>query len=281
MGLVEDSMKTSKNQFLVFIAALFIWCAHAPVAYADNGWDRSINGVSAFADAQSQLQVLVNILGFRKVNQFCVIATHDLSAAEVYWPTEYKLILWEPMDSTFALLWSRDYVDLKHDVVPSANDITLQYMVLPWTRPEVDEVIANCRKYGSKFTITKSESGWVKISEFPRFSTITSQLQTLVDAQGHSKINDFCVIGQKDGSYLAAYVYWATEDRLIIWNPDPHDFAEPHGLVNSYSNVNLKIGAVDQEFYSRTTTEMPRSYANEIIRACAASGQKFSVTKSN
>lgn len=234
-------MKTGRSYFLSFVVALFLWCAHTPVAHADDGWDRPISGVPAFADAQSQLQVLVNIKGFHKINHFCVVATHDLSdpEAEVYWPTEGKLILWEPMDIMFALLWSRDYVDLKHDVVPSANDITLQYMVLPWTRPEVDEVITNCQKYGSKFTINKSESGWVQISAFPRFSSIKVQLQTLVDAQGQSKRNDFCVIGQKDGSYLAAYVYWITEDRLILWVPDPNDFDEPHGLVATHTATSI------------------------------------------
>lgn len=274
---MERILKAGLNHVLSIIAAFFLWCVSASIAHAGDGWDRPIDGVPAFADAQSQLQALVNIKGFYRVNQFCVVAASDLSAAEVYWPTEGKLILWEPMDNPFALLWSRDYVDLKHDVVRSANDITLQYMVLPWTKPEVNEVISNCQKYGSKFTINKSEGGWVQISSFPRFSSIRVQLQTLVKAQAHSKRNDFCVIGQHDGNYLAAYVYWVTENRLIMWNPDPNDFSEPHGLVDSYSNIDLKTGAVDQEFFSRTAAEMPKSYANKILQVCQASGEKFTI----
>jgi hypothetical protein len=273
--------KTGLKNLSCFIAALFLCCTNPLTAFADDGWDHSIAGIPAFADAQSQLQVLVNIRGFQQVNQFCVVAAHDHSAAEVYWSTENKLILWEPMNIPFALLWSRDYVDLRHDVVANADDITPQNMVLPWTRPAANEVISNCLKYGTKFTVIKSENGWVRVNEFSQFSSIKLQLQTLVDTQGRSRSNDFCVIGQKDGNYLAAYVYWATENRMIIWNPDPNDFSEPHGLANSYSSVDLKTGAVDREFYSRTITEMPRSYADKILRACRASGQKFSITKSN
>lgn len=256
---------------------LTLYSVMPPAARADNDWDRSITGVSDFADAQSQLQVLVNIWGFHKINHFCVVAAHDLSApvAEVYWPTEGKLILWEPGDDVFSLLDSRDYVDLAHDVVANADDITMRYMVIPWTRPDVNHVINNCARYGTKFDINKLESGWVSIDKIPRFSSIRIQLQTLVDEQGNEKINNFCVIGQQGGAYLAAYVYWANEDRLIIWNPDPHDFDASYGLTDSYSNVDLKNASVDQEYFDRSNEEIPRSYVNQILSVCGLSGQKF------
>ena len=109
------------------------------------------------------------------------------------------------------------------------------------------------------------------------------KLRDLVDHDAIQKTNKFCVIGQKDGAFLGAYVYWQTEDQMIFWLPDPKNNYVPDALTDSPVQIDLKHGLRDEEDvkYDQYNDEMQRSYAESILQACKKSGQDFIVNKSN
>jgi len=256
-------------------------------AYANSeNWDhRPVTSIRYFTNARFQLQFLVNVRGFYLVNHFCILVSSDDDGAEVYWPTEDKLIYWEPLVDPWhpALPWSRDYVDIEHETVATPKDITSKYVVLPWARTEIRSLIEDCNRYGTKFTIFKSYGGWRPISHYPRFRSIRTQLQTLVDEKSDEKRNEFCVIAQQDHDYIVAYVYWLTAHRLIMWSPDREDYDESDGLTDSYSDVDLRTGALTKDRYvpQWDFDYMSKAFATIITNTCKRMGQKFLVIKSS
>ncbi len=256
---------------------LFLACGSAR---ADDGW-RSVKNMPDFSDVIAQLQVLVNVNGFHKINQICVagfeVGTYD--AAEIYWPVEHKFILWEPQSASEPLLMSRRYLDTRRDVVPTEND--LHGSTYLWTAPELNEFIKECHKYGDNYTIKKSYTGWQPISKFQQFSTIRNQLQYLVDQQSSQQQNEFFVIAQKDQTFLGVYIYWPAQNRLILSVPDKMDGLEPWALTVADSDVDLKKGAVETVDMDPMIDEMPREFAKEIVKICLKSGEKILITKSH
>lgn len=261
--------------------ALLLCYGVTSAAYADDGWGRPITGVREFADVRSQLQVLVNINGFNKINHFCVIGGTDTEGpfAEVYWSTEHQIILWEPTDNDYALLMSRDDLDLTQDVVANLNDVNgSTYLV---TRKWVNNLLDDCRRRGNIYTVQKTEDSWTSIKEYKDFLNVKDQLQTLVNVQGHHKINQICIIGQKAPEYVGAYIYWPIEHRLIYWLPNRHDLYDPEELLVDYGDLDLEKGLRNKEdSKSHMIYEMPRSYVKKIINACALSGEEFVILKS-
>ncbi len=100
-----------------------------------------------------------------------------------------------------------------------------------------------------------------------------------MDHNTTQKNNKFCVIGQKDGAYLAAYVYWQTGDQLIFWLPDKNDIYASYALTDSDVEIDLENGLLDKEDAGDEGTEMQRSYAKNILKACEQYGQKFIINK--
>jgi hypothetical protein len=168
------------------------------------------------------------------------------------------------------------YFDLTRDVLPDGSS-SIDY----WTRSDVDHVMRDCRARGDGYTIIKTAGGWVPISHYPQFATVKDQLQDLVDHDATQKINKFCVIGQKDGAFLGAYVYWLTEDQLIFWLPNPNDIDESDALTYPTVGIDLKHGLRDEEDAKDDRDEMQRSYAETILQACQDSGQNFVINKSS
>jgi len=103
----------------------------------------------------------------------------------------------------------------------------------------------------------------------------------LADHEGSSEIDEFCVVGQRDGSFLAAYVYWKTESRLFMWLPGNDNLDDPLAVDTSDVDIDLKTGLRDEEDAEDHRNEMQRSYAQAILRACQAFGQIFFVKKAN
>ena len=259
---------------------LFLCCAAMPAASAEDYWDRPIKGNTDYADVRTQLQVLVNIFAYHKTNHFCVMADHDPAneAALVYWSSQHQLITWDPGWELYALADSRSPLNLQHDVVANYNEVgSSTYLV---TRGWLNGVLADCRKFGNAYTIVRTEGNWISIKSSPLFADVKTQLQTLVNEQASEKLNHFCVIGQNDGAYLSAYVYWPEEDRLIMWVPVPDQSAELEGVDESYG-ADLKTGLVSAETYNPFDGRMPRSDAQTVLDACQASGEKFIVIKPN
>jgi hypothetical protein len=168
------------------------------------------------------------------------------------------------------------YSDLTRDILPDGT-MTDDYL----HRSDVMNIIRDCRKYGDAYTIKKTAGGWVPISHYPQFTTIKAQLQDLVDHNATQKINKFCAIGQKDGAFLGAYVYWLTGDQLIFWLPDPSDIDESDALKYSMVEIDLKQGLRNEEDSADDRNEMQRSYAEGLLKACQKSGQNFIINKSN
>jgi hypothetical protein len=205
-------------------------------------------------------------MGFHKTNHFCIItyvAPKGDSANDVvpfiYWPTQNKFIEWKDD----AILNEIHYFDLNRDILPDGSN-SIDYL----TRSGVNHLIHDCRARGDDYTIIKTVGGWVPISHYPQFVTTKDQLKNLLDHDATQKINRFCVIGQKDGAFLGAYVYWLTGDQLIFWLPDPYDIYESDALTNSVVQIDFEHGLRDEEYPADDRNEMQRSYAEAILKAC-------------
>ncbi len=263
--------------FCVFFT--FLFCSNLQVARADqvNGvYAVPIRNIPQFSDVRAQLQALVNTRGFHTVNHFCVVGyagpKGDNSILPyVYWPTQNKLIEWGIGSNL--ILGSNHYFDLSRDILPNGT-ISIDGL----TQADVNGILQDCRKNGNSYTVVKTSGGWVPISKFAIFSLVNMQLQDLVDNNGNRKENNFCVVGQKDGPFLGAYVYWETTDQLIFWYPEPYELG---ALTYSEVQIDLRHGLRDEEDATDDRNEMQRSYAQSILQACRKSGQNFIINKSN
>ncbi len=117
---------------------------------------------------------------------------------------------------------------------------------------------------------------WVPIRHIPGFSDVKAQLQMLVNVNGHKKNNQFCVIGQKDNASVQAYVYWPTENKLILWVPHLYD---DKALVTSDRYLDLKTDVVEGNDVHGSTYLITRSFVNAILKACDEQGDKFTILK--
>jgi len=265
------------------LAILLFWCGCGPVARAGGDTVIPLKNTPYYADVSIQLQALVNNFGFHDNNYFCVIAYKSgedgTVTAYVYWPTQNKLIVWGVGSSI--LLASTDYFDLLRDIAPSPADIPPQDFILPWTKADVISLVQDCHAQGSIYTVMKTTDGWAPIRRFSEFSSVEAQLQYLVDNNSSAKVNNFCVVGQKDGVYTAAYIYWQNQNRLIYWLPGKYDVDDPFAVSDSPVQIDLNHGLRDEEDSSDERNEMQRSYATAIVRACRRTGQQFVIRKSN
>ena len=165
--------------------------------------------------------------------------------------------------------------DLTHDVLPDGA-ITNDYL----HSSDVKNIARDCLKHGDTYSIRKTDGDWVAIEKFLQFASVQTQLKYLVDHDAIQRTNKFCVIGQKDGAYLAAFIYWKTEDQLIFWHPNKNDMYDSFAVANSYVDIDLNHGLRNKEDAADRENEMQRSYAKAILKACQKSGQNFTINKS-
>jgi hypothetical protein len=268
-----------------FLATLIIAWGISPAARANPGPAAdgtipvSIRNNSDFADLNVQLQAMANVMGFHTTNSFCVVGYEAMDDPDhivvpyIYWPTQNKIIILG--FGSNKILSTTDYFDLKRDILPD-GEVTSGYL----HQSEVKSVIQDCHKNGDSYTIRKTAGGWVTVNKFPQFSSIKVQLQYLVDHRAIHKTNNFCAIGQKDGSFLGVFVYWETSNQLIFWLPSPYDKYDPFAVNDAPIQIDLKHGLRDQEDAEDNRNEMQQSYAETILQACARSGQNFVINKS-
>lgn len=121
---------------------------------------RSVLGHPDYTHLTEALQELVDEKAKNRKNIFFVsrVVEKDSrpSFAWVYWPQANKIILLEPKKGfapKYDLLWSRRYLDLKEDVVPTQADINGSIFLL--SRDEAARIVASC-KDGDRITITKT-----------------------------------------------------------------------------------------------------------------------------
>jgi hypothetical protein len=247
-------------------------CAVSPTAHADSPAARTHGPVTHatspifvpiennptfennpnFAGMRAQLQTVANTAGFHTTNHFCVVAygssaTDPYPQAYIYWPTQNKIIRWDP-GSNQPILESGRFFDLTRDVLPDGA-VTNGY----FHKSEMIEIIQDWQNHGTVYTIKKTAGGWVPISQYPQFASVRTQLQYIadnnitVDPPRLPKTGKFCVIGQKDGTLLGAYVYWQTEQQLIFWLPGQYNIVDPFAVAVSVVEIDLKHGLRDEE----------------------------------
>ena len=118
---------------------------------------------------------------------------------------------------------------------------------------------------------------WVSIRTLSDFTDTKAQLQALIDANGRAATNRLCVIGQRDGRYQQAYVYWPSENKLILWTPDATD---PETLVHSRRYLDLTRDVVKGNDVHGSTYLLPQTFVDETLKACAEKGDHYTITKS-
>ncbi|WP_234730741.1 hypothetical protein [Acidocella facilis] len=123
-----------------------------------------------------------------------------------------------------------------------------------------------------------ADQGWISIEHLSAFSDVQAQLQTLVNINGRKKMNHFCVVGHKDGDEVQAYVYWSTEEKLILWVPHLYD---DEALVTSDRYLDLKRDVVDGNDVHGSTYMVTRAFVNKTLQACRNYGETFEIKKSN
>jgi hypothetical protein len=64
------------------------------------------------------------------------------------------------------------------------------------------------------------------LADRPSFAHADLVLEKLVQEKGQGDANDFCVIGQGEGSPVRAWVYWKQQAALILWEPVTEGLAE-------------------------------------------------------
>ncbi|MGI4792789.1 MAG: hypothetical protein ACRYG8_01645 [Janthinobacterium lividum] len=115
---------------------------------------------------------------------------------------------------------------------------------------------------------------WVSIETLPGFDDARAQLQSLVDRNGHHRMNRFCVIGQKDGTHFQAEVYWLSENKLILWVPNINDAAT---LIHSRRYLDLRRDV--RTNIGTSTYLLSKSFVAETLKACASEGEHFIIEK--
>ncbi len=269
---------------LFFVLVYVSLLAYGPVfARADGNPAVSVANDPDYADAKEQMQALVNMFGFHEVNKFCIVgyvqsdSPKDIGA-EVYWPTQNKLIDWNAGDLG-GMADERGYMDLR-DMWPHNGPVPMS--TLPaLTVDYVAAIAKDCRAHGDSYTVKKTMGGWISVYKLPQFKTVKAQLQYIVDDQGRQKDNKFCVVGQTDGAYSGAYVYWKTRHKLFFWLPDKYDVYDDFNVDVLAIKIDLKTGLRDQEDREDDRDEMQRSYAMLVLRECAKFGNEIDIQKSN
>jgi hypothetical protein len=143
---------------------------------ADQSTSEMLQPVSIIADpsfpgVQIYLKQLVQYENGPTSNMFCVVGYRSsgyqyASFAEVYWKEKNEIILWEGSEdpnqwqpgisstSYNTLIYSRQILNLKTDVVPTEQDIPFgsTYIV---TEAWVNSILNDCEKSGNTFIINQ------------------------------------------------------------------------------------------------------------------------------
>ena len=133
-------------------------------------------------------------------------------------------------------------------------------------------------------------SRWAGIESVKGFSGWRHELQRLVDAEGHSRINHFCVVAEVfhpprgPGDVKApveerlGHVYWREGRRLIAW--DPSDAAVDSTSTRPGNDLDLtKDVRATQAEVGSSTYLVTRSWVRSIVSHCAAQGSQVIVLK--
>ena len=162
------------------VCLLLLSVALPGLARAETAW-ASLKSDPYYTDVRAELLALVNIEGFHAGNNFCVVDQRFDDRSEqamVYWPTQDWLIEWDQIAGNMDSMVTSNALNLSTDVIPSEDGIHGSgYLTIPgWTQNMIHE----CNRHGDFYHVTRSAGGWHKPEDFPQFSTLPEQLQTLI-----------------------------------------------------------------------------------------------------
>jgi hypothetical protein len=115
------------------------------------------------------------------------------------------------------------------------------------------------------------------VPDYPR--SPEKHLAALVQRDGKTTINHFCVVGLRyDGGYTA-WVYWKENNTITLWDP-PADSDDPFTLLYSRRTLHLDKDVVPDEVdISLSNYMVHEEYVKGILGACETVGQKFVIRK--
>lgn len=125
-------------------------------------------------------------------------------------------------------------------------------------------------------TFAYADPVWISIQGRTEFADVNDQLQVLANSNGHRTENQFCVVGQQDGHYVQAYVYWPDENKLILWEPHLYD---NQALVGSKRYLDLTRDVVAGDDVHGSTYLLTRADADAILLACHLHGEQFMIKR--
>ncbi len=117
---------------------------------------------------------------------------------------------------------------------------------------------------------------WFSIKDKPDFADVAEQLQVVVDEHAIQPNNRFCVVGERAGRLIEAWVYWPGDNKLILWLPDRDN---PHAIAGSKRYLDLTRDVVDGADVHGSTYKLTRATANQKISACKERGDTFTIEK--
>ena len=137
---------------------------------------------------------------------------------------------------------------------------------------------------------TAMATRWTKIDAVSGFSGWRQELRRLVDTQGRSRVNHFCVVAEvfrpprgvgdarPPAEERLARVYWREGRRLIAWDPSERAVdstsARPGNDLDLFRDVRATQAEVGSSTYLVT-----RSWVRTIVDHCRAEGSEIIVLK--
>ena len=124
--------------------------------------------------------------------------------------------------------------------------------------------------------IAKQAERWFAIHNDSAFVDVVPQLQVLVNAEGHARTNRFCIVGQQVGADRQAYVYWSTDDKLILWEPQTDN---PRAILASRRFLDLHKDVAEDNEVGGSTYRVTRRFVATTLAACRLYGTKFMIQR--
>lgn len=117
------------------------------------------------------------------------------------------------------------------------------------------------------------------IGDTPGFPHLRQELQRIVDARGHSRVNTFCVmLGDRGDHNPLAYAIWRQRRLLYRWQQTNAPQLNDEALV-LHEPLNLRKDIARTPADRASTYLLTASWVREIDRQCRDHGQTVEITR--
>ena len=135
-----------------------------------------------------------------------------------------------------------------------------------------------------------ASSRWTKLDETPGFSSYRAELQRMVDAEGRTPINHFCVVAESFGpprgiedpkpppKEVVARVYWREKHQLRTWDQGTGTTSDFSVRAGNLLDLRKDVVATQTEI-GMSTYLVTRSWVRDILDHCARSGTSLEVMR--